>query len=806
MKEKKGRAKKIIFTLIVSVILALAFSILAGAVYIDRYSDRELDMSMFVLPSMNSVTRFYYMDSGQWREWEEARIYGSKNFEYVAHEDIPEDLINAFVAIEDKRFFKHNGVDWYRTFAAGANYVLGFSDKFGASTITQQLIKNITGNDEVSISRKAREIGMALKLEENMSKEEILELYLNVINLSDHCYGVRSASRRYFSKDVKELSLLECVCIAAITNNPSYYNPINHPESNKYRRDVILLQMLDEGMITQEEFDENYEKDVLLSPDTSNTEDRVTPWYADMAIEDVISDLTERYGYTSTSASRLVYGGGLEIYLCMDMDIQKIMDGYYKNTSNFVSGEGAESSMIIIDPKNGDVLGVIGSIGEKTGNRIQNFATQTKRPPGSAIKPISVYAPALENGKITYASIYDDTPVKFTELSDSSYSLWPKNANGVYHGLSTMSYAVSNSTNTVALKVLEDVGLSHSFYFLRDKLGLSDLIEKGYDPYGNSITDMNYAALGLGQLNYGINVRDITSAYSIFADDGKFHSSRSYISVKDSYGNDLLENTEISEQVISNGNSEIMTELLREVAFGGTADGLTIKNTVAVACKTGTSQENKDRWCIGYTPSLICGVWYGYEYPKEIPRSEKNIFLNAFDGVLSGIYENGIRSAEEDREFEKNAGLTEVLFCMDSGMLPTDACKNDARMPRVKKGYFVSGTEPKEECHTHVLVDYDAICGGIATECTPAEHIRQVGMINVERSFPQQIIISDAQYVYRRLPSDMLPSFYESKAFFSVMESEKNHFGISDSEKQFNRLSTDHIVYSDIVFRRKFLR
>ena len=806
MKAKKGKAKKIIFITLAVLISVFILSVVGGAVYIERYAANELDLSMFALPSKNSVTKFYYMDGDSWQEWEEARLYGNKNFEYAAYDDIPRDMINAFVAIEDKRFFEHDGVDWYRTVAAGANYILGFSDKFGASTITQQLIKNITGNDEVSISRKAHEIGMALKLEQNMSKEEILELYLNVINLSDHCYGVRSASRRYFSKDLNELSLLECVCIAAITNNPSYYNPIRNPENNKYRRDVILSQMLEQGMISQQEFDENFEKDITLKTDLSNTEEKIDSWYVDMALEDVISDLTDKYGYTSQTASRLVYGGGLEIYLCVDRDVQEVMEDYYKNTDNFPCGDGAQSSMIMIDPKNGNILGVVGSIGEKTGNRVQNFATQTKRPPGSAIKPLSVYAPALEDGKITYASIYDDTPVKFKAISDNSYSLWPRNANGVYHGLSTMSYAVSNSTNTVALKVLDDVGLSHSFYFLRDRLGLSDLVENGYDSSGNFITDMNYAALGLGQLNYGISVRDITAAYSIFADEGRFHSSKSYFKVRDSYGNTILEKDDVSEQVISDGNSEIMTELLREVVFGGTADDLTVKNTVAVACKTGTSQENKDRWCIGYTPSLICGVWYGYEYPKEIPRAEKNNFLNAFDGVISEIYEKGIRSPREDRKFEKNAGLVETVFCMDSGHLPTDACINDARGSRLKKGYFVKGTEPHSECSTHILVDYDAICGGVATDSTPQGHIRQVGMIKVERSFPEQITISDAQYVYKELPDGTLPSFSDKQAFFSVMESEKNYFGISSSEKQFNRLSVGHIVYSDIVFKRKFLK
>ncbi len=800
MKKKRSKAKRIILGVFISLILLVALSAVAFGAYLEKIADEEFDLSLFKLESTNSATKFYYMENGEWVEWADARIYGSKNYEFIPIERIPENMINAFVAIEDKRFFKHSGVDFLRSAEAAVNYIFGKDKKFGASSITQQLVKNITGNDEVSISRKIKEMAFALELEENLEKDEILELYLNVISFSDSCYGVQSASRRYFSKDASELSLLECACIAAITNSPSYYNPIKNPENNKYRRDLILSEMLEQGMITADEFEESYGKDVELSPDNTLVDEQINSWYIEMALDDVIADL-EASGYSRAAATRTVFGGGLEIYLCIEPDIQDIMENYYENEANFISGEGAQSSMIIISPENGDVLGVVGAIGEKTGNRVQNCATQTKRPPGSTIKPLSVYAPALENGKITYASVYDDTPIKFTPLGSGSYSMWPKNANGVYHGLSTMSYAVANSTNTVALKVLSDVGLSHSFYFLRDTLGMTELVETG-----RGITDMDYAALALGQLNYGVSLRAITAAYSIFADNGSYHSPRSYVTVKNSRGEIVLEKGEVSRRAISDGNSEIMTKLLEEVVWGGTADDLTVKERVAVACKTGTSQDNKDRWCIGYTPSLICGVWYGYEYPREIPRAEKDHFLCAFDGVLEKIYESGVRSLREDREFTYDAGLSEVVYCMDSGLLPCEACRNDARGSRLKLGYFVSGTEPTEECKTHITVEYDAVCGGIATVDTPKEHIREIGMIQVSRAFPVQLVISDAQYVYKRLDDGILPSFAPDEAFFSSMQTEGVYFGMSNSKKQFNRISTGHIIYSDIVFRRKILR
>ena len=797
--KKRSRLRTILLGFLI-LILIVALMLLIGVVmYIKRVTDEKLDLSLFTIDESHSATKIYTMVDGEWVEWREERILGEHNFEFVSIENVPSDLINAFVAIEDKRFFEHNGVDWYRTLGAAANYFLHFGSRFGASTITQQLIKNVTGEDDISIERKIREISWALELESELSKDEILELYLNIINLADNCFGVGSASQRYFSKTTCELTLIECACIAAITNNPAYYNPITHPENNKERRDAILFQMYEQGYIDESEFNESYGQDILLNPDDTVVKTSVHSWYVDMVINDVIEDFQAEKGISRLKASSLVFGGGLEIYIQIDREIQDIMEEYYENTANFPSGEGAQSSMIIIDSQSGDILGVVGAIGEKMGNRIQNYATDTLRPPGSTIKPLSVYAPALERGVITYGSIYDDVPYSFNDDNP-----WPKNANGIYHGLSTMSYAMAYSTNTIPLQILDDLGLSHSFYFLRDYLHIDNLIEQGTDKNDAFITDMDYAALALGQLNYGVSVREITAAYSIFADNGIYHAPRSYSLVKNSKGEVLLEKKSTAERVISDGNAEIMTKLLTDVVFGGTADDLTIKNKVAIAAKTGTTQDNKDRWCIGYTPSLICGVWYGYEYPKEIPRAEKNHFLNAFDTILNRIYSRDVRSAYADRKFEESAHLVVVNYCMDSGLLPSTACLKDPRGSRTKVGYFVKGTEPSTRCETHILVDYDMVCGGVATIFTPKGHIEKVGMLLVEREFPVQIIVSDAQYVYRELESGILPSFKANEPFFAPLEDEekKKHFGISAVKNQFNRLSTAHFSYSDLVFWR----
>lgn len=799
------KGKRILKRCIIAIAVLIVMLIISVCIYIASITKEKLDISLFTLDRSRSASRVFIMQNGEWREWEEERIFGEKNFEKVELDKIPQNLKNAFIAIEDKRFYQHGGIDIYRTLGAAANYFLHFGGRFGASTITQQLIKNITGADEVSIERKIREMAWALELEKKLTKDEILELYLNVINLSDNCYGVGIAAQRYFSKDVSELSLIECVAIAAITNNPSHYNPIRNPENNAERRDIILLQMREQGMISEREFNENYGTELILEPNDAAISTGIQSWYVDMVIGDVISDLQMQKGMTRASASALVFGGGLDIYIPIDLEIQKIMEEYYENSANFVSGEGAQSAMIMIDPKSGDILGVVGAIGEKQGNRVQNYATDTLRPPGSTVKPLSIYAPALERGIITYASVYDDVPYTFKD-SNGTFSAWPKNANGVYHGLSTMSYAMANSTNTIPLQILDELGLSHSFYFLKDKLHLDALIVQNTDKNGVGITDMDYAALALGQFNYGVSVRDITAAYSIFADNGIYHAPRSYLAVKNHKGEMLLGKEDVSERVISDGNAEIMRKLLEDVVWGGTANGLTVKNKVAIAAKTGTTQDNKDRWCIGFTPSLICGVWYGYEYPKEIPRAEKDHFLNAMNTVLKRIYERDVRSSYADKKFEESANLISVNYCMDSGHLPSEACINDARGSRVKQGYFIRGSEPTDICHTHVMVEYDEICGGVATVFTPESHIKRVGMILVEREFPIQIIVSDAQYVYKEIRKGILPSFAENKPFFAVLESErKKYFGISASKTQFNRLSTAHFSYSDLVFKRNIL-
>ncbi len=681
-------------------------------------------------------------------------VYAQKQTAYVEYRDIPKDLIDAFVAIEDKRFWEHEGVDWYRTLAAGANYLLGFSDTFGASTITQQLVKNMTGNDQLTPKRKLQEIFYAIDLERNLDKSEIMELYLNVIHFSDQCNGIAAASEHYYSKMPSELTVSECATIAAITNNPAYYNPIRHPEHNLARRNLILSEMHAQGYLSDQEYLEAKEAPIALCVDESNETEGINSWYTDMVIEDVINDLCMQYGMSRAAASHLFYTGGLRIDMAMDEEIQKTVERYYRDRISVPKtedGTQAQSALIVIDSRTGDILGVAGAVGEKRGNHLQNFATQTKRSPGSTIKPLSVYAPALEKELINFASVYDDVPVEF---GSNGSRMWPKNATGIYRGLTNIAYAVAHSTNTVSVRVLQELGLRNSFQFAKDKFHLDSLI----DCTGES--DCDLAALALGQLHYGVTLRELTCAYTAFADGGVYHPYRSYYRVLDSDGKILLSCPDSGEVVLKHQNADLMTKLLQGVVANGTSGMIDLDRICECAGKTGTTNRDCDRWFVGYTPDLVCGVWSGYEYPQ--PMEGKNISTRIWNDVMKQILQN----ASYRTAFSMSTELVRATYCKDSGKLMSEACVKDPRGERSEVGWFIRGTEPKEFCDCHVLCAYDSLNGGVSHGFCPEETLTEIGLIRVERRFPKNVSVLDAQYVYGGEAEAMPPNLSESEPYF----------------------------------------
>lgn len=798
---KKRILNAVLIALIIVVVIILIIGI-SSAIYISKNIEKEIDSEIFeIINSNTSSTIYYYEDeksraNGEATELFGEELYGGYRNIPLTYDEIPENIVNAFIAIEDKRFFEHNGVDWKRTAGAAINYVFKFRDEFGGSTITQQLIKNVTGEDDYSLKRKVQEIFWAVDLESKMSKREIITSYLNIINLSNGCYGVGAAAKYYFSKEADEMTLGECVAIAAITNNPSYYDLKNNPENNKKRRRLILDEMLAQGYISEEEYNKAYSEKITLNIQTNNG--GINNWYVDMVLEDVIDDLIEQKGYSRAYANKLIYTGGLNIYTAMDLEIQTLLEEYYQNTQNFYWKSGAtnpQSAMIIIDPYSGAILGVAGAIGEKQGNRLQSFATDSLRPAGSVIKPISVYSLGLEKGIINWASVYDDTPVNFSNVQNPTASdAWPKNVTRTYRGLTNINYAIEQSVNTVSVKVLADIGLDASFDFLKNKLHFDSIIESKRLDSGRIISDKDYAALGLGQFNYGVSLLEMTNAYSMLVNDGIYSKPRSYYKVTDTNGNIILENEYHGEIVISEESAIIMTKMLQNVLENGTAKSITLQNKIECAGKTGTTQDNCDRWYIGYTPYYLAGVWYGYEYPKSLSAATNKICIETWDAIMTKLHEKYI-SSNSQKNFATSENIIEAEYCADSGMLVSDACRKDPRGSRIETGYFVKGTEPTQKCNTHVLVRYDEKEKCIASNDCKNEDITFVGMIKVERSFPAQIYITDAQYVWRDIGKEILPETADGLPFFNNLLAKGEYAGISDVKKQFNSYCRRHFNY-----------
>ena len=627
--------KKLLKCLLILMIVLFSLAslgIICGAVRLSEYSDSRVDGELLATNYVNSETRFYYYDFddryerlGEAKLLEDASLDSGVKYKYVSLGEMPEDLINAFVSVEDKRFWTHEGIDVLRSGKAVVSYLFG-NGSFGGSTITQQLVKNLTGDDEFSIRRKLTEGFSALDLEKRYDKSEILEMYLNVINLSNGCRGVGAAVELFYSKSVGELTLSECAVIAAITNNPSRYDPVRHPENNLQRRDIILRCMLDEGYISDKEYLSAVSEPIELNM-SAKSHNGVNSWYIDMVTSDVIADLSKKYGISKEYASLLLYRGGYKIYIAEDPEIQDILDEYYSDIYNFPedsNGETPQSSMIIIDQYTGDILGVAGAVGEKKGNRIQNFATDTKRPPGSTIKPLSIYARAIDEGLVEWSTRVLDMP-----LQDTDGHGWPANASGKYEGEVTVKYAMENSLNTVAVRLFEELGADSVVKFLTEKLNMSSIDKE---------KDRGSAALALGQNTNGVTLRELTAAYTMFA-EGIVSNPRSYFKVTDENGVVILDNSTEQEAVISRESAAICTKLLETVVDTGTAKGkITLDEKVEVAGKTGTTQKNCDRYFIGYTPELLGGVWYGYDYPKPLDDIGSNPSAYIWDDIMSEIY------------------------------------------------------------------------------------------------------------------------------------------------------------------------
>lgn len=734
----------------------------ALVVYIKNYVDPVFDIADLKYDS--SLTTFlYYEDtkedgSTEWVEWEEERIYGTENRMWVSYDQMPEDLINAFVSIEDKRFFTHKGVDVRRTVGAVLGFVTG-TDSYGGSTITQQLIKNVTGEDDVTIQRKIQEILRALNLESKRSKQEILENYLNTIYLAKGCYGVSAASYEYFGKDVSQLTLVECAALASIPQNPSKWNPVANPDLNKDRRIDVLEEMYlndnIEKTYTREEIDAAQDEELILRQGSGERDSgKVHSWFVDTMIYDVVEDLRKTYNYDEQTAKNILYSGGLQIYTTIDRDIQAKVDAVYLDDSNFPShgtGVQVQSAMTIMDQKTGNIVAIVGGRGEKDTPLGFNRATQAKRQPGSSIKPLSVYTIALEKGLVNYSTVVDDTPFKFETKTDesgaTSTSYWPNNHNDIFEGLCTISYSVRQSKNTVAVKVLDMVGTKSSYDFLTEKYRLSTLIKD----------DIDYAPLALGGLTDGAYNRDMCAAYAAIANNGIYNEPKTYTKVLDSAGNVILDskNSE-TEVILSEDTCAVMTKMLQEVVTSGTGTAISLRSKVEVAGKTGTTTNNYDLYFCGYTPYYTAACWVGYDNPKTLAgftsgQTRVGAQTYLWDKVMTAVHQDIIAAGGVKRFSEDlTKSLVTRTYCKDSGLLMGDHCAGDLRGNRAATGYYTNSNLPTQKCTTHVAVPYCTETNCIAGPgCT---RIKSISLLNVQRKFPLAFGVADAQYTYFTIP------------------------------------------------------
>ena len=630
--RKRSNAWPVIGTILLIGILTALLFLCIFAFYIKTciIPATKLDLSDYAL---NQTSTIYYEDSkGNWKEL--TTLHGLENRIWVDYDRIPQYMEKALISIEDKRFYRHNGVDWYRTAGAFVNMFVGMKNTFGGSTITQQLIKNLTQQDDITVQRKLLEIFQALEFEKDHDKKEIIEWYLNAVYFGEGCYGVQTAAQTYFGKDVSELSLAECAAIVGITNLPTYYDPFYSVENNKARQENVLQCMYDQGYISKKEYEEAVAEELDFvrgenGPSTSN----VRSYYTETVIDDVIRDLAAEKGISEKAAERLVYNAGYEIYCCLDKSIQEKVDKVYENLDalpqSYDSTESQlQSGIVIMDQYTGEIVALSGGTGKKTINFGLNRATDTTRPPGSSIKPIAVYGPAVEYGLISPSTLVLDADGSHIKLKGVSGDWFPKNSPNQYDGIMTIKDALRDSKNTVSVQIMDKLTPAASLDFLRNRLGVTSLIDE----------DADYAALALGQPHYGITVREMAQAYCALANDGTFTKSRTYTVVKDRSGNVVLDNQPVTQTAFSTETARTMTYMLNYAATYGTGHESRLSN-MPVAGKTGTTSDNKDRWFCGYTPYYTCAVWTGYDTPEKM-RFSGNPAAQIWQKIMEDIHKD----------------------------------------------------------------------------------------------------------------------------------------------------------------------
>ncbi|MGN0977108.1 MAG: transglycosylase domain-containing protein [Faecousia sp.] len=718
---------------------------------------------------LEETSFIYYVDSnGDIQQLQQ--IYTTTDRQWANLEEIPQALIDAAVSIEDKRFYEHQGVDWITTVKACLNMFFGGSDTFGGSTITQQLVKNSTGEKSVTVQRKVMEIFRAQICERDYDKDVIMEQYLNRIYLGRGCYGVKSAAAEYFGKELQNLTVAECASLISITNNPSLFDPKSErvymykgeerdgAGRNRYRQLNVLSEMHEQGYLDDEEYKEAVDQEMVFknggiadedrwtvcqNPDcgyagtrsnftggdgayycpicgsltsvSTNASQHIYSWFVDAVIMDFASYLAEQDGKNWDDlgkADRDLYleriqKGGYHIYTTLDMDVQKQVDEIYQNLDNIPktnSNQQLQSAIVVIDNRTGDVVALAGGVGEKTTFLGYHRATQAKLQTGSSMKPIAVYAPAFESGKVTPATVMKDLPYTYDGGTN-----WPKNDNRQYQYARTVYQGIVSSVNAISVNTLDAIGTEYGYSFAKYNFGLEHLVESYEAANGEIKSDVGLAPLALGALTVGATVQEMSAAYATFANDGVWREPRLYTKVYNSSGELVVDNTQDSRQILSQKTVDYMNYCLYNAANYGTG-GAAIFPGQYIAGKTGTTSSNRDRWFCGYTTHYTAAVWVGYDQPEQI-----NLGTNPAAQLWRKVMQPIHQGLPAESLYNGNA-LHSVNVCLDSGKIATAACYGDTRdIDRVVSVNVYNGDEPEGTCDKHVQVEYCVTGGGVAT-------------------------------------------------------------------------------------------
>ncbi len=690
MNAVKKIIKITVRTLVISVLLlALVFAV--GYAIIKKSIDYERDDELFRMAKGTSVTRFY-ADSGDGSEYApieiETTAFGAERKVWYSKDDVSDFLKKGFIAAEDREFYTHKGVNFRRTLGAALNYIFNTRDGYGASTITQQVVKNISGDNAPTPKRKLYEIFRALEMEKRHTKEEILELYLNIVPMSENIAGVGFAAEQYFGKEPNELTLAEAAAVVGITNSPKRYNPRQNPEACIKRRNTVLLAMLDMNFISKEEYEKACSEPLTLAPVSNKS---YSSWFVETVISDVTSEFTKRYGISEAAARLKLMKGGYKIYTTENPNVQKTLEAFFENEENLPPeiNDGLNYAMCVCDSQNGNLLGIIGRAGQRSAGGLLNLAT-VPHPPASTLKPLALYAPLINSGDINWSTIIEDTPTEVSER-DGEYVLFPHNSPNVYQGPITVKDALRTSKNTVAVRLYKKLGARKIFDSLKRDFNFDTLVERA-EGYSGTVSDLAPSPLALGQLSYGVPLRTLTEAYTVFPSEGTLTRGRSYVLITDDRDNTVIDNRPVKREVFSKETARLMNQLLMNVVADGTARKITLKDTVDTAGKTGTSQSNYDKLFVGYTPYYTAGIWCGYPDTNTPVERLSVSHLEIWDRVM-----NEIHKQKDCEEHFSTEGLITLDYCKDSGLLATDECLTDEGSG-IERGWFLPDFCPQIPC------------------------------------------------------------------------------------------------------------